>query len=263
MVTRVFTSYYNETDPARRDEVIKCLIKNINCNTIDQVCLLLENVNTPISHPKLVTKTITHRPKYINFIEWGNQLVADSKDITVICNSDIYFDNSLRPLTRVLCSDHCAALARWDFDRNGIPSVYYTPYSQDTWIFSGKIRDIECNFQIGIPGCDNRFMHELFEAGYKVTNPSLTIRSYHRHRAPPRIYGNDKTKSIGPPYRGMYPHNLHNLPITLWQNALNGSEKQSWHFDWRLIKRSIRKLLVACKLIEIRESDPGNSLTTM
>ena len=264
MIIRIFTSYYHEADPARRNELITCLLENIECNVIHQVFLLLENVKAPIEHPKLVTKATTHRPKYIDFIEWANELPVDSKDITVICNSDITFDNSLRLLGRALRHRHCAALARWDLDRDGIPRLRYTPYSQDAWIFSGKIWDFECNFQIGVPGCDNRLMHELFEAGYKVINPALTIRSYHRHRAPPRIYGDDKTKSVGPPYRGMYPHNLNNLPRTLWQNALNGSEKQSWHFDWALIKRFVLKLLIASKLIKIRKpKSDGNSLVPM
>ncbi len=264
MKIRVFTSYYKETDSARKIELLKCLQENLELDTITTVFLFLENVDPPVAHPKLVTRAIRQRPKYIDFIEWANELVTESKDTTVICNSDISFDKSLGTCSRALSPKDCAALARWDLVKDGPPRLFYVPYSQDAWIFSGKIRDFECNFDIGVPGCDNRLMHELFEAGYKVINPALSIRCYHHHDAAPRKYGDDSTKSVGPPYKGMYPHNLRNLPRTIWQNALNGSEKLSWHFDWRLIKRAIRKLLVACKLIKIRKPNSSvNSLPPM
>jgi hypothetical protein len=264
MSIRVFTSYYRETDSTRRNELITCLYENIQCNAIKNVCLLLENTDAPFSHPKLLTKAIMRRPTYKDLIKFANELTTDPKDNTVICNSDISFNNSLIPLSRVLRSNVCAALSRWDLGRDGTPRCYYTPYSQDAWVFSGKIRDFECNFNIGIPGCDNRFMHELSEVGYKVINPALTIRSYHHHNASDRNYGGDKTKSVAPPYLGMYPHNLHNLPKTIWQNATGGDVKQSWTFDWPLIKRTIKKLLVACRLMKtLKPKSDGNSLAPM
>ena len=264
MEIRVFTSFYSTANPARKNELIASIFENTQCDSITKVCLYLENTDTPFSHPKLVTKTINQRPKYIDFIDWANELVTESNDTTVICNSDISFDKSIGACSRALRPNECAALARWDLVKDGPPKLYYTPYAQDAWIFSGKIRDIECNFNIGVSGCDNRFMHELFKAGYNVINPALSIKSYHRHDAPTRKYGDDSTKSVGPPYKGMYPHNLHNLPRTVWQNTLNKSEKQSWYFDWRLTKRSVRKLLVACKLINPRKRNfPGNSLPPM
>ena len=264
MEIRVFTSYYSIANPARKNELIASISENTQCDSITKVCLFLENCDAPFSHPKLVTKTINQRPKYIDFIDWANELVSDSKDTTVICNSDISFDKSIGACGRVLRPNECAALARWDLVEDGPPRLYYTPYSQDAWIFSGKIRDIECKFNIGVPGCDNRFMHELFEAGYKVINPALSIRSYHRHDAPARKYGNDRTKSVRPPYKGMYPHNLHNLPKTIWQNTIDKSGKHSWHFNWHLIKHSVRKLLVACKLIKPRKPNSSwNSLPPM
>jgi len=259
MSVRLFTSYYKETDSARKVELLTCLHENLDLDTVEIVFLFLENVDLPVVHPKLVTRAIRKRPKYIDFIDWANELVTESKDTTIICNSDISFDKSLGACSRALRPNECAALSRWDLVKDGPPRLFYIPYSQDAWIFSGKIRALECNYNIGVSGSDNRLMYELFESGYKVINPALSIRSYHHHDAPPRKY---VTHSVGPPYRGMYPHNLHNLPRTIWQNALNGSEKQSWYFDWRLIERSVRKLLVACKLIKPRKPNSSTTILT-
>ena len=37
------------------------------------------------------------------------------------------------------------------------------------------------DFNLGIPGCDNRIAWELYRAGYKLINPASKIKSYHYH----------------------------------------------------------------------------------
>jgi len=44
------------------------------------------------------------------------------------------------------------------------------------------------NFTQGVPGCDNKIAYLLQEAGYVVTNPSTTIKTYHLHLSGIRHY---------------------------------------------------------------------------
>ncbi len=57
MSVRLFTSYYKETDSARKVELLTCLHENLDLDT-DNTVFFLENVDLPVVHPKLVTRAI-------------------------------------------------------------------------------------------------------------------------------------------------------------------------------------------------------------
>jgi hypothetical protein len=54
------------------------------------------------------------------------------------------------------------------------------------------------NFTLGMRGCDNRIAAEFEIAGYRVSNPSKSIRSYHVHNSGIRNY--TTTDVIPKPY---------------------------------------------------------------
>ena len=214
---------------------MEAIQKNLDCISIDQVFLLTENTDSPFVHEKLSTQQIAQRPKYSDFIDWANSKVTSVDDISIITNSDIFFDDSILALEHKLKSDRsiCVALARWEKSNHGTYSTLYTPYSQDSWIFLGAIRRIVCDFEIGVSGCDNRFLYELESADYTVINPALSIRSFHVHSDLERSYGGDKTKSVGPPYQGMYPHNLYSAFRFAHFKLKHPHIRAHWSLDWR------------------------------
>ena len=123
------------------------------------------------------------RPTFNQFLDVAKRF---NKDVNVIANLDIYFDETIR-LSGWIAENEIYCLTRWEDD--GIGNVisfadkhYGHPgdWSQDAWIFTG-IPDINLDFCMGEPGCDNHIAYLFTEAGYKVTNPSMTIKAIHIH----------------------------------------------------------------------------------
>jgi hypothetical protein len=177
---RLFTTYYREPHPDRREELDLCL--SLNCATFDSTCVLADNVEKPHwfrGH----WKSQPERQTYQQLIQWaqgmcaGNEpSVADddmrdrlgrpplpSDDIVVIANCDILLDRrQLDVIAENLQANECYALTRYDFAPKTGARLWNVDYSQDAWVFRGPpMLDIGGGYPFGVPGCDNRFAHEL------------------------------------------------------------------------------------------------------
>jgi len=183
----LFINTYTDKDPIRNAELQKCL--EINKSLGWGIC------------------EISGRPTFKDMFNAINEN-TDSHDINIIANSDIYFDKDFD--CSMIKYNECYALSRWDVQPDGSAIHYNNSGSQDTWIFRGAIRMVEsANFTQGVAGCDNKIAYLLKEAGYKVSNPSLNIKTYHLHLSGIRYY--DKKR---PGQRDIYrlprPHmNVH------------------------------------------------------
>jgi SAM-dependent methyltransferase len=165
---RLFYNYYVDENPQRRKEIDFCLKQNINNPLID-IIVLESEIN----------------PTFDFFIEKIN-LLSGENDINIICNSDIFLDNTIQ-LVKNINKKEFYALSRYDWNNNS-SSFFDMANSQDTWIFRGKVDNVNANFQLGKLGCDNRIAHEFKMAGYTVTNPSKSIKTYHVHNSNIRRY---------------------------------------------------------------------------
>jgi hypothetical protein len=198
---RLFTSYYKDEE-SRMKELDSCLRRNIENSFIDEVVLLSE-IPAP-NHNKINEIIRQGRPTFNTFFNAIN-LISSEGDISIIANADIYFDETIAGLSE-LKSDECFALTRWDMKENLDIKHYEDGFgSQDAWIFKGPIRKIDADFMPGILGCDNRLGYEIARAGYKLRNPSKTIRSIHYHLSNVRHYDTNKIPS---PYLMIYPEEL-------------------------------------------------------
>ncbi len=224
---RLFTTWYHDRNPARRAEYLKCLSDNLAQVEIGEVCVIAE-APLPLTASKLKVVDAAQRPTYDDFIKWINN-VASPDDISIVANTDIYFDESLRLVEKFLQRNECYALARWEgndlFDRND---------SQDAWMFRGQIGAIDGSFSVGVPRCDNRFLHELRKAGYSVKNPAFAIRAHHLHAGARPEYAESASSGwVPPPYEYLWPHNLLSLPRTLVHNVTHRRDRVAWRADWR------------------------------
>jgi hypothetical protein len=142
--------------------------------------------------------------------------LCDPDCVNIIANSDIYFAKP--DLLSIATYYHdesthgtCMALSRWDITDRG-PELWDHKDSQDVWVFYGRPVILGADFNLGIPGCDNRIAKVIEEAGYTVINPSKTIRSYHLHASGFRTYGTGrggaKMERIPGPYKFIQPHTL-------------------------------------------------------
>jgi hypothetical protein len=197
----LFTSIYPESNKQRMAELTTCLEKNVA--VFDEVFVLAEGDWQSYMPDCLNVSVlpITCRPTFKSFFNAVNA-VSDAADINVIANSDIYFED----FPSLPVGDQCFALTRWDV-KNGSPVFLNRLDSQDAWVFAGHIKVPNyCSFAIGRPGCDNRIARELAIAGYQITNPSLTIKSYHLHSGEKSYDVN--TLRVPPPYMRLDPVKL-------------------------------------------------------
>lgn len=225
---RLFTTLYPESCMRRFAEYVDCLEKNLANSFLDEVCLLIEGkIEQLPDSPKLRLRQIGQRPHYSDFFEWINEL-AGTDDISIITNTDIWFDGSIGAVAHTLGRMDCYALARWEGDR-----LWDRNDSQDCWIFRGNVAGVSGEFALGIVRCDNRILYELQTAGYSVTNPAFSIRSFHLHEGQRSEYGANEAHFIQPPYRYLWPHNLLGPLQTIWQNLQYPHHKLGWRFDSR------------------------------
>lgn len=165
---RLFYNYYNEKVAERKNEIDFCLNKNIENNLFDLVILESET-----------------RPTFDFFFQKINQLVNEN-DISIFCNSDIFFDQTI-DLAKRIGNREVFALSRHDWNWNGSmqPS---NESKQDCWIVRGKVEGVSGDFLIGLPGSAQRIAYQFKEAGYKVINPSKSINVLHLHSSKIRNY---------------------------------------------------------------------------
>lgn len=200
----LYTSYYIDPSPARQAELDECLHQNILNNHINKIFLLLEYpiVNEQFNSGKINIIYIKGRPEYNTFFEIINENTSQD-DWNIIANSDIFFDHTIDHLNKY---DHSnvIVLCRWDVFPNGLIKFLNSRDSQDSWIVKGKIENVNGNFYLGKAGCDNAIADRFNRAGYKVINPSKTIKTYHLHNSGVRSYNpNDR---VPQPYYLIPPH---------------------------------------------------------
>ena len=195
-MVNLYTSLYQDKDIKRQKELLYCLNKNIENPLIDNIFLIVEGeVKLPISDKLIIINS--KRPTYRDFFDLVNQTVTTPNDISIVANTDIYFNETLQRLD--IHERQCVALSRWDYRKEGL-KLHNEKYSQDSWIFKGKIRNVRfADFYLGIPGCDNRIAYELNRAGYRMFNPATKIQSIHYHQSDLHNY-DGLTPKIAKPY---------------------------------------------------------------
>ena len=253
---RLFTSIYSENCRERRAELQECLRRNLACPGLDAVLILAES--EPGGLPKdrkLTYELVDHRPTYSDFFAWINRVAAES-DVSIVANSDIWFDASIEAAELYMAKLEVWALSRWQ-DCDDSPAVLYDHKdSQDSWFFRGKVRTVAADFPVGVPRCDNRLLAELSVAGYAVRNPAFSIRSYHRHAGARATYPTSGEHFVPPPYMYLSPHNLKGPVRTLWHRLKHPRVPLGWRFDRRRFRQwlPVRAVL---RLQRVFESGQG------
>lgn|SRR5574337_127368 len=166
---RLFYNYYEDKHPARKREIDMCLQNNLENKLLNVI--IIESPN---------------KPTYEFFFRQINKITGPD-DINIICNSDIFFDETIA-LACGLRDKQVYALSRWDWHNPSRIIFFDRPDSQDTWIIKGKIENVFGDFTLGTRGCDNRIAYEFNKAGYTISNPSKSIKTYHVHNSGIRNY---------------------------------------------------------------------------
>jgi hypothetical protein len=196
----LFTQYFVHPDKKRAKEIRECLVKNCACAEIDRIVLLNETdlskewKSIPGSE-KIQQVVIGKRLTYAAFLNYVSNHVP-ANVYTILANADIYMDSSLSNLWKIEMSNRMLCLLRWDVPSDGSEPTLFGPRadSQDSWILlsdclHGKTWDSSIfGFTLGQLGCDNAFAGHMLCSRFLLSNPALSIQTYHLHQSGIRNY---------------------------------------------------------------------------
>ncbi len=196
--------------PAKRwDELCCCLRRNAENPLIHKIHVLMETKDVARAwsswpeelQAKIIPVEWSRRLTYADSIKYAKGAISTNNYIG-LCNSDIYFDGTIRDLWNMDMDMRCATLLRYDISgadaaaNNDGAATIFGPRddSQDCWWF--RVHDLHkdsanweaLDFSLGQAGCDNAFAGELVRRRFVVCNPALAIRSYHVHESGARTY---------------------------------------------------------------------------
>jgi len=205
MNINLFFEFFNSKHFNRQEEFDFCIKTNINSKLFNNIYAITNTNDIPLYLLKAekqnkikIIKTNSERLEYQQVFEISNKLTKDN-DINLLCNTDIWFDDTINLLHNKMTLEIAIGLSRW------YPSDDYymingfhmdgkaAPESNDTWGWLGKCKVTNGTFPIGYTGCDCRIMKCFEEAGYRVYNPAKSVKTWHKHAArginPPTVPG--------------------------------------------------------------------------
>jgi len=193
---------------SRIHEFHRCFQENVRNPYIKKIYVLYEDFhgNAPwfLLHNKIKIIPLDHYPVHKDFYDFINQSLPG--ELVILANTDIYFDDTLKSLRHVDFSNCIVALTRYNI------SEYKGSWgrhvdSQDSWIFRAPIRYIDGNFKINRWGNEAIMLDEWAKCGYRIINPSLTVKTWHVHssdyRAPEVLAGYPGVKLYHIPFSAL------------------------------------------------------------
>lgn len=185
----LFVNYYSDKNHNRQKELDFCLKKNLDNKLLNTVVINSQE-----------------RMTYNDYFRLIRDYSKDQNDINIISNLDIFFDASV-VLVEKMEPNSVFALTRWDYSmETGETNFFNRRDSQDCWIFRGHADNVYGDFCLGHPGCDNRIAYEFAKANWKISNPSLSLKTYHVHSSNVRNYNQKLT--VPGPYHVLDPTTL-------------------------------------------------------
>jgi len=189
------TTLYNIINTARLEDLVYCLLRNSKNPMFEKMVFLydtskdngessLRKIAQEIKHGMLIE--IKDRPTYMNFFSFANSNFP-GKNI-LVCNSDIYYDDSLSLINEKHLEKTMIALSRWTHtDKEAYFEFKYPngelqlTSSADTWIFKSPLPFFKSDFRLGVGHCDTQLAKEARGSGLRVLNPCKSIKTYHLH----------------------------------------------------------------------------------
>lgn len=193
----LLTEFFEHREVERRAELLECLMLNIQNPDISEIWLLAEEQLMLPEHISLFSKVkkiaVDGRALFSHFFAAINSY-HEKDTIYIVANLDIYFDETLRKLSKLDWNDLFVCLSRWNLEGYcGTPGgkpllnnkLQLNPAdSHDCWITSGQVKEDlvrSSMFSMGIPGCDGKLCYLMQQSGYRTINPCEDIISYHKH----------------------------------------------------------------------------------
>ena len=186
MSINIIIQSYNEQNIERRNELDLCLLENLDNPYIKFIYDLTDKPKLNINSLKY--KIIEHS-KWITFQDAFIFANTIPNEYFAIINTDIILDKNSRwdiAIKTFLDNMYVLALSRHEYDINTknskldpIFSQLFHAHTQDAWLFKTPINIQNCDFEIGLLGCDNAIADRINKSGYNIINKPIQFKIYH------------------------------------------------------------------------------------
>lgn len=205
----IFQQFYIPKDNNRKKEINECLKKNIKLKLVTKVVLLNEREYSrdemdlsEVEFKKVQQIIISKRLRYNIFFEIAHKF----KGYCLLANSDIFFDDSLVNIFRSPLYYERSCFTQLRIEHN---KKLFGPRSdsQDAWLFHSKhliLNTEHSNFELGMPGCDNKITFILAMNNFQLYNEPFRIKTNHLHTS--NIRGYSGKDVIPGPYLMVNPY---------------------------------------------------------
>lgn len=193
----LFAEFYLVPENAQRQAELDFVLEHhARCDNIDHVIIFVKGnpekkyVRALVGDKVQVVRLFEGRPTFGTIFMTMNHYLPDDNHIGIFVNSDVCVDDPSIETLRYLGRQDVLALTRYEAAALKYPlsgEQLQSCGSQDTWIFRGPVNPALytlANFSPGKLGCDNALAWYLCLVGYRLSNPSLTIKTYHCHFQP-------------------------------------------------------------------------------
>jgi len=211
----MINQFFIHKDEKRYQEMKFCLQKNVDNNHIEKIYLLNERIYSDeelgVKNNKIIQIDIKKRLTFEKAFDFARGL---EESYCIICNSDIFLDQTVKNLQRGSLAKipSLQALLRYEYNEE-LPlenAKIFGPRadSQDTWIiYNTYLKNVELsnmNFPMGQGGCDNAITERFYRMGFTIYNEPDMIKTYHYHTEEgTRKWYNEK--KVPMPYYYPYP----------------------------------------------------------
>ena len=178
---------YGESDKARHAELLTCLKMNLANPFIKCIYDLTDKPWIEfVGHSKYKVVEENKWLTYQRAFEFANTI---PNQYFAIINSDIALDATSRwdsAAKIFLDNGYILAQSRHEYNTsNGIAQLdagfksLFHAHTQDAWLFKSPIAIPNCDFEIGLLGCDNAIAHRIKSAGYNIINKPQQFKILH------------------------------------------------------------------------------------
>lgn len=188
----MITQYCNINNKQRQYEYDTCVLNNLNNRYTKHVYLLNEH-KTKVpdyinNHDKCTVIYISGWLTYKQAFHFASKTLPN--EICCLSNLDIFLDhgsnwNTIIPIIKNAKIIFCQSRYEYDGKKTGTkdPVLQRFGYcnSQDAWIFKANNLDTiqNCDFKIGLSGCDNAIADRMHKAGFILVNSPNVYKIMH------------------------------------------------------------------------------------
>jgi hypothetical protein len=189
----LIVQYVNDPRPGRQAEYEECLRRNLANPFVKSVHHLREHPGVVVpaefaGHPKFREQHLNRWLSFADAFEYASATLPG--EICCIANLDIFLDAApvWLELAEIFKDPIVFCLSRHEFNADG--TIWIDPISQnrgmansqDAWVFLSPVKIQNCDFGVGVMGCDNAIAHRIKQSGLVPVNAARHFRIFHFDR---------------------------------------------------------------------------------